>query len=673
MANEPIATPAPGRRSISWVRLRATYFRLLLALTLTIALASFVRDRGQLFSNVSFWFFLIPFAVSLWRAQLGLLAAIFLLTVTPALHEQVNALVGITVHAWAYPGVDCCLGFLAGWGVRGGCRAVDGVLDRFPSGPLLLFHGWVTVSAAIVAGRNLWQSASEFSLRGLAYNVWLMRGISWHDDYYPLQDPFFYSVAIAMLFAVWAMLIANRERLLLRLIGVVLAGAVSNVAYAIWQKATGLGWINGQWSISANAFWPDLHSFGVFMAAALGLAAGMALTRRVNPVVWIAVAACACGLYMSGSRSTLMLVIAVLMLWALWLTVKLRGARRVVPLIAVAAAAVAVHLMLVHGYRGISYADIGKLDLSSKALNVALSHRPEIWVAALRMYLAFPFFGLGQAAFYRLSIVPEFSDSPLLIGLGGDGVHNEFLRMLVELGPIGVGIALYAAIPYLRLGRQNFKWVSFYALAGMGIGGVYTNALLVRELLLLFGVFAGSYLWEVQSTATSLRLPSRGTTKAASVGLIALFLMALIEIALSFDRFPLNYGQRCFQAQPLAKDGWTQGVARLPVPPAAVIADASVSASRPDLLRRPLALDASIIGSRGALLATQRFRFGRTDETVRAIELVLPQGGDGERYLELKPSHCYVPLNLGITYDPRRLGVHVKELRFRSAAGDEVK
>ena len=71
---------------------RAAYFRLLVALTLTIALASFIRDRGQLLSNISLWLFLIPFVVSLWRTQIGFLAAIFLLTVTPSLHEQLNAL-----------------------------------------------------------------------------------------------------------------------------------------------------------------------------------------------------------------------------------------------------------------------------------------------------------------------------------------------------------------------------------------------------------------------------------------------------------------------------------------------------------------------------------------------------------------------------------------------------
>ncbi len=113
------------------------------------------------------------------------------------------------------------------------------------------------------------------------------------------------------------------------------------------------------------------------------------------------------------------------------------------------------------------------------------------------MYFEFPFFGLGQGAFYRLSALPEFSGSEFLVRMHGEGVHNEFLRILVELGPIGLGLVLFIAIPFARLGRQNFHWVSFYALAGIAIGNFYTNALLVRELLLLCAVFAGSYFWEV--------------------------------------------------------------------------------------------------------------------------------------------------------------------------------
>ncbi len=558
MVADASANPPVPRRRTDWSIARTAYFRLVVALTLTIAIASFIRDRGQLLSNISFWLFLVPFAVALWRTETGFLAAILLLTVTPSLHEQSNALAGTNLHAWAYPAVDCCLGFLAAWTLKGGLRGVDNALNRFPSGPLLLLHAWVVLSAVIAVGRNLWQSASELSLHGLAFNVWLTRGISWHDDYYPLQDPFFYSVALAMLFGAWALLCHGGEGLFKRLMGVVLAGATANVAFALWQRATGLGWINGQWSINANALWPDLHSFAAFMATALSLGCGLLLTRGANLAVWLSVLAAAMGLYLSGSRATLFLVSFVLIVWAIVASLKLRGWRRAIPMLVAVAVASAIHWTLDYGYRGTSYASLSEQihALDFKSLNEALSSRPEIWAAALQMYSVFPFFGLGQGAFYRLSAVPEFSGSEFLSSMRGEGVHNEFLRILVELGPVGVGLLVFSAIPVLRLGRQNLQLVSFYALVGMLIGNLYTNAMLVRELLMLCAVFVGSNIWEAQTVGSDRwRPPTPATMRYAVVALVTLTLGALIEVALSFGRFPFTYGQRCLEIHPLGQ-GW---------------------------------------------------------------------------------------------------------------------
>ncbi len=256
----------------------------------------------------------------------------------------------------------------------------------------------------------------------------------------------------------------------------------------------------------------------------------------------------------------------------------------------------------------------------------------------------------------------------------GEGVHNEFLRILVELGPVGFGLLVFIAIPVIRLGRQNLQLVSFYALAGMAVGNVYTNAMLVRELLMLCAVFVGSYFWEAQTvTLAQWRPPVPSTMRYAAIALVALTLAALVEVALSFGRFPFSYGLRCLEVHPLSEDGWTQGVLRAPVPPAAASAELTVIAERPDLDRRPLQIDLSVLSGGGALLATKRYNFTQRDTDLQRIQLPMPESPDGQRFFELRPMPCYIPLNLGITYDPRRLGVRVNALRFRTADGVEVR
>ena len=195
----------------------------------------------------------------------------------------------------------------------------------------------------------------------------------------------------------------------------------------------------------------------------------------------------------------------------------------------------------------------------------------------------------------------------------------------------------------------------------------------MRELLLLAAVFAGSYFWEAANGDSGVANDHHERLSVLPRSLWRHFVAALIEVALSFNRFPFTYGQRCFEVRPLAKDGWTRGVLRVQVPPEAANAELTVLAERPDLYRRPL--DLTFSPEREARhCANGTTCVHRTDSEPRRASTGLPDSLDGKRLFEVKPSHCYVPLNLGITYDPRRLGVRVKELRFLTAAhGDEVK
>ena len=227
--------------------------------------------------------------------------------------------------------------------------------------------------------------------------------------------------------------------------------------------------------------------------------------------------------------------------------------------------------------------------------------------------------------------MPEFSSTELLISMGGDGVHNEFLRILVELGPVGLGLLLFIAIPFVRLGRQNFQWVSFYALVGhRGWQRVHKRAASARTSVAVvrFSLAAISGRRR-QARSAAWRPPAQTTTRYAALALGALALAALIEVALSFGRYPFTYGQRCLKVHPIEKDGWTQGVLRVPVPPAAASAELAIVADRPDLARRPLDLDLSVLSGGGSSLATQRHTFMQRDAGARTFQLQMPESSDG--------------------------------------------
>jgi hypothetical protein len=95
-------------------------------------------------------------------------------------------------------------------------------------------------------------------------------------------------------------------------------------------------------------------------------------------------------------------------------------------------------------------------------------------------------------------------------------------------------------------------------------------------------------------------------------------------------------------------------------------------ADRADLERRPLTVELSVASEGGATLWSQTIEPSQPLDVPRRFEIELPDPPGGGRYLLIRSSHCFVPLNLGLTYDPRRLGVRVTELRFRTKADTDI-
>lgn len=643
---------------------------------LAIVLATFVREREQLLIDIGFWFFSIPFVVSLVSMRAGVLAGVLLLTISPGLHHHLNLVAGTHLNAWSFAGVDCAIGFVTAWIVRGGFAEATLLLQRFPSGAVLALHAWVALSALIATVRNVWQSASELTLRGFAYNAWLIRALDARDDFFPLQDVYYFGVAVVTSFCLWALARRYGTGLVHAVLGMVLVGATGNAAFALVQKTTGTGWFAGA-PTDVNSFWPDIHSFAGLMAIALAIGVGRFAagnpTGRRRALIAAAMLASMLGLYLSGSRSTLLIVVVVLSATGAWAAmVLLRGWHRTVVVSGVLLLVFTAGLIFAYGYRGVSFETLGDAFDASRpgALNSALSHRPEIWWAALRMYADFPLFGLGQGTFHRLSAIADFSRSEALVIMGGGGAHNYFLHTFVELGPVGAGIVVLIAIPFVRAGSINLKLVSFYALLGIAVGNVYGHSLLVREMLVLGAVCAGLYVWQIQTVAGDRwRAPSRGLLTAATIVLVPAAIGAVAQAGASFAQEPFTYGRRCFETHPLQADSWTTGYLRTPVPRGAVTAKIDYVRAPLDVQRRGLDVEFWIMDSTGA----RRLHASRSEAGDASGKSLVLQLGDAteERHLEIRPSHCFVPLDLGYPmnrrHDTRRLGIQLTGLHFSEA------
>jgi O-antigen ligase len=511
----------------------------------------------------------------------------------------------------------------------------------------------------------------------LAVNLRILRGLSWQDDFYPLQDMFVLGAAISLVFFTWSLATSIGRPLVRQAVAFVLAGVVANTVFAVWQKATGKGWVAhySPTEFSVRALWPDIHSFGAFMLVGVCLAVGL---FRVAPLDakgrrWIAILGglAALSIYLSSSRFLLVALFLGLIGWAIWASYSSNGHRRVIAVLTLAVLVALANWLLIEGYRGLSYVSLQEWlgDLDQAKVNQLLSYRPEIWGAAIRMYGDFPFVGLGQGNFYRLSGIAEFSHSELLVKLGGENAHNYFLQVFAELGPLGLGLIALTLLPVFRLRGTNASTVAFYGLVAIAVGNVFGHALLVREMLMLGAVLLGLFYWEAgQENAQSLVPPAVSSRRALVVGLALAFTLAGLDAARSFQRFPFQYGQRCHEPKQWS-DGWMSGLLVERVPEGARRVELQMSWPRRDLTKRPVEIMASVNASDGTAIEQTVLRADRPDLHLVPVAFDLPDGPDSQRTVQVRTSSCYVPLNLGDMYDPRPLGLRVPSVRFFDAAG----
>ena len=624
--------------------------------------------------------------------RLGLMACVFALPLIPNFATQFQAFTGYGRIAQSHNGgLDLIAGLLIG-------TMLHRVLRRSPATRLMavpwpvgLVMMFLTVSVSIAIARNLHQSSSSFDFSVLGYNLLHLRTIDWHDDYRPLFDWVAYGVAFAFIGLLVPALraYADRNDVIFRplVFGLVIAAIVG-----ILQSQIGIGldpfqvrFRPDRLGFMAVGLQPDLHAYaGHMLIGALGLF-GYAATVR-SPIQRITLYACViplswAGLVLSKSKSSLVLALFCLLAMALvWL---FRRSRYLVPTlkaIGVAAVVLVIGAYLLRQPLGDYLLSVtpqwGITNFSE--FNVALTYRPENFIAALRMLLLFPLLGLGQSEFYRQSANYELSQSYFLaIEQNGENAHNYFLQTLAETGLIGGALfALMLAYPFVKSARRHDLLPAAIGLGSVFVGNLFAHSMLVRENLFVAASFlALLYAWSESDPAPPTRVasqrnaPDRAWSSRALVAACmmlagVLALLSAREVVRSFSKFPFTFDTQCYKSKPLDADGWMTGLYEIAMPAGTRQVTFEIKGLPPDIAQRPQKVKLSIVQGEREILVTREVLLTQEGPFSLPIRLPGEQRVEGEMTRAvIRLGKCFIPRNMGINADGRRLGIQIHLVR----------
>ena len=629
------------------------------------------------------------------RPRFGISLCVFLAPLLPNVTFQIQAFLGYgRILPVDTPGFDLAAGlFVGALAHRFLQRSGKGtrtwpVIDLpWQAGLALLY---LSLSALLAIARNLAQSQSLFELPALVLSLQQIRAISWHDDYRPLVDLVAYGAAGALLAILVPALRARPDRndIVFKplVYGVLIAAAIgcAQSATGIGLRLTQLVFRNDRLGYTALGFQPDIHAFaGHMLLGVCGLLGYWIQTpsrvmRILIPVAVVPLASVA--LVLSKSKSSVALAIVLMAVLALaWGLRHAPRARRVLAwgaLAAVCALGASFYFWNDAWLAGLTWMAQRRGFADLEAVNFELARRPEIFMAGLRMFSEFPLLGLGQGEFYRLSANFAFSKSPFLAQtLNGENAHNYFLQVLAENGLIGVALfTLMLASPICRVRHKVVLVPALVALASVLVGNIYAHSLLVRENLLVAAALVSLlYAWArveapfpgAQAAQPACWWARPGARVVLALLAIGVMLAAAFEAKRSLHRFPFTQDVQCQVLRPQTPDGWTTGLYREPMPLGARGITFVLGAAPPDAGARPLSAEVQVIHEKRGVLATRTFMIAQPG--AQRLGVTLPENvlvDDDDYWAVVKLQRCFIPKNLGINGDGRRLGMLIKSVEF---------
>jgi O-antigen ligase len=643
---------------------------------------------------------LFGFVTACFGMRLAIAGCVFALPLIPTFAWQLQTYTGYgRVQDVTSAGLDLVAGILLGFfvtSVRRRQHPRDRIKMPWPAGLVLVL---LTISVAVAIMRNLHQTSSPFTLQALTYNLLHLRTLGWHDDYRPLVDWVAYCSAFLLLalFAPALKAMPDRNDVIFKPL---IAGLMIAALVGLRQSLFGVG-LNGSqlnfrldgFGFMALGFQPDLHAFAAHML--LGVI-GLFGYLYVKNSVWLRALAlglvlplCGVVLFLSKSKATMALAICCLVLMALlWVCRRTKYFQSaVLSVLACGVLVIASLPIFTESWASALSFILHKFNLPDLGtLNLKLSYRPEVYLAAFRMFALFPFGGLGQGEFYHQSANHDLTQSLFLsLEQNGENTHNYFLQTLVENGILGFSaFLLLLSYPIIRATDKRSLAPGLVALAAVFGGNVFSHSMLVRENLLLAACFLALMYAAIADhhVSTTHGIPaSLDTTRGINrtfkkltewgsqtkVHMFFVMLAALLiakETHQSLKRFPFNVDIQCAQTR-LERDGWTSGRYLWDVPVGAQGVVLNLATTQPDLVKRPLPATLAIWYDRRLLLENEL----RLDKTgPQRLEIDLPEGRvatPDDYQIELKVQRCFVPRNFGMGADGRRLGVRIESVDWK--------
>jgi O-antigen ligase len=616
--------------------------------------------------------FLTTLITCLFRPLLSVSLLVFIIPFTSNISAQIKALWRLEVFSLDLLSIDASIGFLAGllflhiftrkWKFRP---------ENLPSKTriltflLLSFQILILITVAIAISRNLYQSASPYSLKGFFYNLANIRYTSWLYDYFPLRDLFIFTTVIALSLGLLT-LIRTKAQFNRSVLFPLLAATVIILNYALLSRLMNIGYNNGMSAeFGVTSFFPDIHAYGGY--AVMAFVGGLYYLNYSKTHVKIAAGAfcllALVGIIVSSSRFSIVTLFIALLIYVFFLIFK-NNKKHLLALVFITLITVtAAGALSYWGTRGLfdSLAQASKAQ-SFETLSFALSDRPEIFRATLLMYSHYPILGLGKGSFNRDNSILEFSKSPFFASYPGENAHNYFFQLLAETGL--VGLSLFGAI-FLYQGlylRNQSNQIITILILGIFSGNIYGHSLLIPNILVLLFILIGASNTEVQDEIIVVK-SSNIFYKARFYCILAvatiLIISATSEVKNSYGKTPFQQRFGCYK-QVYYPDKHTSGLLKGKYKVVGSNLNIEYTVYHPDTYRHPLLIEFNL-EQEGQKIASEKRMINSPGQYKERLDISRGHSGS-EILLQIKTSRCLTPINLGLNLDNRRLGVQLNKV-----------